>query len=331
MTEPRPGPDPAAGAREVAQELALLVARVSARDDLPADFAAELLEPDHDGALSILLEASDQPGRGLAPGLLAQLVEGLATTADRVSRSRAVVPLVESLRHHPELAAELLAREEVLEALVAGPRRPRLDRALVRVLEAVAPLRAPRTVASVVRRLGRPDVRDRLSRGAAALLLESFDDLAGLALGVDDWMPLEVEELAALVRRLREDPVLLSRLSTRCAAHGRGRMLVALTNDPALLDGALQQSVRLFAFLAPDADQDEAGRAAYLRVVTRLMRLTALQLLLAERPDLVPPRWWPRGRSTRPAGTGFRWVASTATGSSAIVESLDAHSLLLTC
>ena len=54
---------------------------------------------------------------------------------------------------------------------------------------------APLTVASVVRRFGRSDVHlDRVSRGITALLLESFDDLAGLALGVDAWMPSAPQE-----------------------------------------------------------------------------------------------------------------------------------------
>ena len=150
-------------------------------------------------------------------------------------------------------------------------------------------MRAPSTVAAVVRRFGRADAPlDRLSRGVVALLLESFDDLAGLALGVDAWGPLDPDDLGRLVGRLREDPIQLSRLSTRCAEHGRGRMLVALSTDPDRLDDALAQSVRLFGLLAPDGERDPAGRAAYLRVVTHLMRLTALQLLLGERPDLVP-------------------------------------------
>ena len=144
-------PDPTADARQVAVELARMVGRVSARGDLPEAFADQLLAPEADGALAILLDTADtaQPGSGgaLGPDLLARLAEGLITSADRVSRSRAVVPLVESLRHHPEVAAELLAREELLDALVGGPRRPRLDRALVRVLLAVAPLRSPATVA----------------------------------------------------------------------------------------------------------------------------------------------------------------------------------------
>lgn len=266
-----------------------MVGRVSARGELPEGFADQLLSPDHDGALAILLDAGDDPRRGLAPELLRQLAEGLITSPARVGRSRAVVPLLESLRRHPDLAAALLAREEVLEALVAGPRRPRLDRALVRVLEAVAPLRSQATVAAVVRRLGRPDVDlDRLAGGVTALLLESFDDLAGLALGAEGWTPLDQDDLARLVGRLREHPVQVSRLSTRCAEHGRGRMLVALLTDPGSLDEALARSVALFGLLAPAGTTDPAERSAYLRVVTRLMRLTALQLELTERPDAVP-------------------------------------------
>lgn len=321
-------PDPAAGARQVAHELALLVGRVSARGDLPEGFAEQLLAPDHDGALAILLETGDDPRRGLAPELLRQLAEGLITTSERVSRSRAVVPLLESLRHHPALAAGLLVRDEVLEALVSGPRRPRLDRALVRVLEAVAPVRSQATVAAVVRRFGRADVGlDRLAGGVTALLLESFDDLAGLALGVQSWTPLSTEDLIRLVGRLREHPVQLSRLSTRCAEHGRGRMLVALLGDRGSLEEALSRSVELFGFLAPAGTTDPPERAAYLRVATRLMRLTALQLLLLERPDTVPPgvrTAWPvddRG-ARRPVGRMGRDDLDH------LVQVLDEHALL---
>lgn len=209
-------------------------------------------------------------GRGLAPELLRQLAHGLFTSSGRVGRSRAAVPL--------------------LDALVTGPRRPRLDRALVRVLEAVAPLRPPDAVAAVVRRFGRADVDlARLGRGVTALLLESFDELAGLALGVDSWVPLEAADLTRLVGRLRDEPLQLSRLSTRCAEHGRARMLVALATDPARLDDALQRSVELFGFLAPVASTDPPEHIAYLRVVTRLMRLTALQQIRADRPEAVPP------------------------------------------
>ena len=95
-----------------------MVGRVSARGDLPESFADQLLAPAADGALAILLDTADTAqrasGGGLGPGLLARLADGLITSADRVSRSRAVVPLVESLRRHPEVAAELLAREEFL-------------------------------------------------------------------------------------------------------------------------------------------------------------------------------------------------------------------------
>ena len=193
-------PDPTADARVVAVELARMVGRVSARGDLPESFADQLLAPEADGALAILLDTADTAqhasGGGLGPGLLARLADGLITSADRVSRSRAVVPLVESLRRHPEVAAELLAREEVLDALVGGPRRPRLERALVRVLQAVAPLRSPATVATVVRRLGRGGVDlDRLAHGVTALLVECFDDLAGLSLGVDEWTELSIDDL----------------------------------------------------------------------------------------------------------------------------------------
>ena len=197
-------PDPTADARLVAAELARMVGRVSARGDLPESFADQLLAPEADGALAILIDTADTgqraSGGGLGPELLARLADGLITSPDRVSRSRAVVPLVESLRHHPEVAAELLAREEAVDALVAGPRRPRLERALVRVLLAVAPLRSPAAVATVVRRLGRADVDlDRLANGVTALLVECFDDLAGLSLGVEEWTELSIADLNRLV------------------------------------------------------------------------------------------------------------------------------------
>jgi len=283
-------PDPTADARLVAAELARMVGRVSARGDLPESFADQLLAPEADGALAILIDTADTgqraSGGGLGPELLARLADGLITSPDRVSRSRAVVPLVESLRHHPEVAAELLAREEAVDALVAGPRRPRLERALVRVLLAVAPLRSPAAVATVVRRLGRADVDlDRLANGVTALLVECFDDLAGLSLGVEEWTELSTADLNRLVRRLHSHPVEMSRLSTRCATHGRGRMLVALTNDPATLGESLGQAVQVFSALAP---QEPGERRAYLEVVSKLMRVTALQLLLEQRPDDVP-------------------------------------------
>jgi len=283
-------PDPTADARQVAVELAQVVGRVSARGDLPASFADQLLAPEADGALAILLDTADtaQPpsGGGLGPELLARLAGGLITSADRVSRSRAVVPLVESLRHHPEVAAELLGQVELLDALVKGPRRPRLDRALVRVLLAVAPFRSSATVANVVRRLGRPAVDlDRLAHGVTALLVECFDDVAGLSLGVDAWSQLSIDDLTRMVARLHGHPVEMSRLSTRCAEHGRARMLVALTNDPATLGQSLGEAVQVFAVLAPPA---LAERRAYLDVVSRLMRVTALQLLLDQRPEDVP-------------------------------------------
>jgi hypothetical protein len=283
-------PDPTADARQVAVELARTVGRVSSRGDLPESFADQLLAPEADGALAILLDTADTAQRGqrgdLGPGLLARLADGLITSADRVSRSRAVVPLVESLRHHPEVAAELLAREEVVDALVGGPRRPRLDRALVRVLQAVAPLRSPTAVANVVRRLGRPGVDlDRLAQGVTALLVECFDDLAGLSLGVECWSELSTDDLTRMVSRLHAYPVEMSRLSTRCAEHGRARMLVALANDPSTFEESLGQAVRLFAVLAP---RQPAERRAYLEVVWKLMRVTALQLLLEHRPEDVP-------------------------------------------
>ena len=65
-------------------------------------------------------------------------------------------------------------------------------------------------------------------------------------------------------------------------------MLVALTADPARLDGALDAVGAPVRPSSLPTRTGPAGRAAYLRVVTPLMRLTALQLLLAERPDLVP-------------------------------------------
>jgi hypothetical protein len=280
-------PDPTADARQVAVELARMVGRVSARGDLPKSFADQLLAPEADGALAILIDTADTAqtasGGGLGPGLLTRLAGGLITSADRVGRSRAVVPLVESLRHHPEVAAELLAREEFVDALVGGPRRPLLDRALVRVLRAVAPLRSPSAVATVVRRLGRPGVDlDRLAHGVTALLVECFDDLAGLSLGVDAWTGLTTDDLTRLVGRLHGHPVEMSRLSTRCAEHGRARMLVALTNDPPTLGEGLSRAVQLFAILSP---QKPAERRAYLDVVSKLMRVTALQLLLDHRPE----------------------------------------------
>ena len=121
-----------------------MVARVSARGDLPEAFAAGLLAPDHDGALSILLEASDRPGRGLAPdaprparrGALSRAPSGWLAPAPR---SRCSSPCVTI----PSSPPGCWPGTSVLEALVAGPRRPRLDRALVRVLEAVAPVRSP--------------------------------------------------------------------------------------------------------------------------------------------------------------------------------------------
>ena len=326
-------PDPTADARQVAVELARTVGRVSARGDLPEGFADQLLAPEADGALAILLDSADTAqsasGGVLGPELLARVAEGLITSADRVSRSRAVVPLVESLRRHPEVAAELIAREELLDALVGGPRRPRLDRALVRVLLAVAPLRSPATVATVVRRLGRPGVDlDRLARGVTALLVESFDDLAGLSLGVDAWTGLSTEDLARLVRRLHGHPVEMSRLSTRCAEHGRARMLVALANDPATLGDSLGQAVRLFAVLAP---QEPAERRAYLDVVSRLMRVTALQLLLDHRPEDVPAavaQAWaceasgPRQGERLPVGRLDRPRLET------LLEAMDHHGML---
>lgn len=161
-------PDPTAGARQVAQELARMVAQASMRGSLPAGFVDQLLSaPDQDGALAILLEVGDGTGRALAPGVLGQLAEGLITTPERVRRSRAIVPLLESLRHHPDLAARLLARDEVWGSLVGGSRRPRLDRALVRLLETVAPLRSPGTLGAAVRRLGGETPRWTDSRGGS--------------------------------------------------------------------------------------------------------------------------------------------------------------------
>jgi hypothetical protein len=325
-------PDPTAGAREVAQQLARMVARASTRGDLPPGFVQQLLKaPDHDGALAILLEAGDGSAGTFAPAILEELAEGLITSAERVRRSRAVVPLLEALRRHPDLAARLLAREDVLGAVVGGPRRPMLDRAMVRVLEAVAPLRSSATVAAVVRRFGEDDADlDRLARGVTALLLESFDDLAGLALGVDDWMPLRLDELSRLLRRLRDDPIQLSRLSTRCAEHGRGRMLVSMLTeaDPVRgLEQALGRAVDLFELLAPDPDEPHE-RAAYLRVVTDLMRLTALQLLLGERRQTVPEDVadaWP----CDPEGERVLLGRLDRVRIEGLLEALDRHDLLV--
>ena len=180
--------------------------------------------------------------------------------------------------------------------LVGGPRRPRLDRALVRVLQAVAPLRSPAAVANVVRRLGRPGVDlDRLAHGVTALLVECFDDLAGLSLGVEAWSELSTDDLTRMVSRLHAHPVEMSRLSTRCAEHGRARMLVALTNDPTTLgESTRARAVQLFAVLAP---RQPAERRAYLEVVSKLMRVTALQLLLDHRPEDVPAEVADAGRA----------------------------------
>ena len=325
-------PDPTAGARQVAQELARMVARASTRGDLPPGFVQQLLEaPDHDGALAILLQVGDGNDGTFAPDILEELAEGLITSADRVRRSRAVVPLLEALRRHPELAARLLARDDVLGAVVGGPRRPMLDRAMVRVLEAVAPLRSSATVAAVVRRLGEEDADlDRLARGVTALLLESFDDLAGLVLGVKAWMPLQLDDLRRLVGRLRANPIELSRLSTRCAEHGRARMLVAMLTEAdavAGLERALGRAIALFELLAPDPAEPHE-RAAYLRVVTDLMRLTALQLLAGERSELasadVTDAWPCDDEGTRlPLGQLDRVRIAE------VVASMDRHGLLL--
>ena len=67
----------------------------------------------------------------------------------------------------------------------------RLDRALVRVLLAVAPLRSAghgrdrRTPSRPYRAVD----LDRLAHAVTALLVECFDDLAGLSLGVEDVEP----------------------------------------------------------------------------------------------------------------------------------------------
>ena len=115
--------------------------------------------------------------------------------------------------------------------------------------------------------------------------MESFDDLAGLSLGVDEWSELSIDDLTRMVSRLHAHPVEMSRLSTRCAEHGRARMLVALANDPSTLGESLGHAVQLFGVLAP---QEPAERRAYLDVVSKLMRVTALQLLLDQCPEDVP-------------------------------------------
>ena len=102
---------------------------------------------------------------------------------------------------------------------------------------------------------------------------------------MDGWTDLSIDDLTRMVSRLHAHPVEMSRLSTRCAEHGRGRMLVALANDPATLGESLGHAVQLFAVLAP---QEPAERRAYLDVVSKLMRVTALQLLLDQGPDDVP-------------------------------------------
>ena len=325
-------PDPTAGARQVAQELARMVARASTRGDLPPGFVQQLLEaPDHDGALAILLEVGDGNDGTFAPDILEELAEGLITSAERVRRSRAVVPLLEALRRHPELAARSLARDDVLGAVVGGPRRPMLDRAVVRVLEAVAPLRPSATVAAVVRRLGEDDADlDRLARGVTALLLESFDDLAGLALGVDDWMPLRLDDLRSARRagcaRTRSSSAACPPAAPSTAAPGCWWRWSPI---PILVDGleqALGRSIALFELLAPGPDEPHE-RAAYLRVVTDLMRLTALQLLAGERPDLVSAdvtdAWSCDAEGTRlPLGRLDRARIAE------VVTSMDRHELL---
>ncbi len=326
MTEP----DPSSGAREVAEQLARVVARASARGSLPAGFVDRLLSsPDHDGALAILLEVSETSGSPLAPEVVHDLAEGLLTSVQKVRSSRAVAPLLEVLLRHPEMAAELMARDEVLHAVVGGPRRPRVERAVARVLQRVAPLRRPETVAAVVRRLGDEDVSlERLGRAAAALLAESFDGIAGLVLGADAWLPLDRDDLDLALARLRRDQVVASRLSTRCAEHGRARMLVALTFDPDDIEPALQDAVDVFAALAPVTGTPPPERRAFLRVVTDLMRLTALQLMLLERPDLVPAAvagCWPEDAAGHRTPVGKMGRADSAQ----VLAALDRQGMLV--
>jgi hypothetical protein len=169
---------------------------------------------------------------------------------------------------------------------------------------------------------------DRLANGVTALLVESFDDLAGLSLGVEEWTELSMADLNRLVRRLHAHPVEMSRLSTRCATHGRGRMLVALTNDPATLEESLRQAVRVFAALAP---QKSAERRAYLEVVSKLMRLTALQLLLDQRPAYVPAAVagaWPCGATGPDAGERLPVGRLDRRGVDVLLSAMDEHGVL---
>lgn len=151
-----------------------------------------------------------------------------------------------------------------------------------------------------------------------------------MVLGLDGWTDLSCNDVTRLVRRLRDDPVQLGRLATRCAEHGRGRMLVALVVEADPVRGvteALVRSVEVFGLLAPDPGEP-AERAAYLRVVTSLMRLTALQLLLLEQPQRVPAEVvtaWPIDTDGERLSVG-RLDRDRV---SALLQVLDEHELLL--
>ena len=256
-------PDPTADARQVAVELARMVARVSARGDLPRVRRRPAARPGADGALAILLDSADTvsphrerprtgPARPSRRG-----TDHLGRPGQPLARCGAAGGVAAA---PPRGRRELLARDEILDALVGGPRRPRLDRALVRVLQAVAPLRSPATVATVVRRLGRPGVDlDRLAHGVTALLVECFDDLAGLSLGVDAWTscpPMTWPGWSPAARASRGDEPALHPVRGARARPDAGRA----GQRPDHPGDSLGQAVQLFSVLAPQ----ETGRTAGL-------------------------------------------------------------------
>ena len=234
-------------------------AAASARGDLPGSFADELLSaPDHDGALAILLEA----GGGHRPAVRrrsgrtcsAELADGLFCSVDRVSRSGRRRPC--SRPAAPPRAGRP----------GAGPRPGPASRcsAVPGALGSNGPWSGrwrrsrrcdvPATLAAVVRRpRAIPPSPWTASRGGVTtLLVESFDDLAGLALGVEGWIPVSVEEITRLLRRLARGHGCSRRLSRRAAEHGRARLLVAVvTSGAAQMAGALRRlggAVRVPAF-----------------------------------------------------------------------------------
>jgi hypothetical protein len=159
------------------------------------------------------------------------------------------------------------------------------------------------------------------------MLVESFDDLAGLAVGVEGWIPVSVEELTRLLSRLHEDPEASRRLFRRAAEHGRARMLVAVVDGPAPLTTALRRSVELFEFLVPAEGAEPTARAEHLAHVAGLMRVTALQLLLGERPGEVPAgvaAAWPRDDLGRRLPVSLLDDRAT----DALLGALDEHDLL---